>query len=136
MKDTDLQKLLGGLEKIEKVFSCSLVEWRHIIQDAATLWKTCPYQVGQMVQLNKTPEVTEEKSWGWLGAKHFLIKGAAARVATREFYDGRFVFGLHFQDESWMDYQGHKQPVSKAGLYCFSESWLEKFVDKQYTEDQ
>ena len=67
MKDTDLQKVLDGLAKIENVFGCSLVEWRHIIQDANTFWEKCPYQMGQAVQLTKTPEISREISWGWLG---------------------------------------------------------------------
>jgi hypothetical protein len=135
MKDTDIQKIIDGLEKIGSIFGCSLIEWRHILQSANSLWSKCPYQIGQAVQLNKTPEITQEKSWGWMGSKHFLIKGAVAHIKTREFYDGRFVFGLNFQDESWIDFEGKIHPKTEESIYCFGESWLEAFDEKRYTED-
>jgi hypothetical protein len=135
MKDTDLQKVLDGLDKIGSVFGCSLVEWRHIIQDANTVWQKCPYQVGQLVQLTRAPKITREEGWGWLHASHFLIKGAAAYVATRQFYDGRFVFGLHFREESWIDFDGKVHPKTEKGLYMFGESWIQSFEETRYTED-
>jgi hypothetical protein len=135
MNDTDLQKMLEGLEKIGSVLGCSIIEWRYILQSANTIWQKCPYQIGQAVQLNKTPEITGEKSWGWLHASHFLIKGAIAHIKTRKFYDGRFVFGLNFQDESWIDFEGKIHTRPDKSLYMFGENWIEPFEQKQYTED-
>ena len=135
MKDTDLPKLLEDLEKIGNIFGCSIIDWRYILQSANSLWQNCPFQVGQLVRLNKTPEITQEKRWGWMCGKHFLIKGAAATIETRSFYDGRFVFGLLFQDDSWISYDGKINPHTEKHIYSFGQSWLEPFVEKQYTED-
>lgn len=60
-----------------------------------------------------------------MGAKHFLVKGAKARVHERQFYDDRFTFGLIFEDETWINLEGIPQQVSEKHLYSFGESWLE-----------
>lgn len=93
-----------------------------------------PYKVGDRVRLTRTPEITEEKSWGWLGSKHFLIEGATAvvrEIDIRKYKSddsGKFVYGLHFDNESWVDKDGQINMIAddRRALYTFGEDWLER----------
>jgi len=124
MKESDLLDLLDKVKKIENLTNGNLQHWIYVLNNANSLWLKAPFQVGDLVMLNKTPEITVEKSWGWMGSRHYLIKGALARVHERSFYDGRFVFGLLFEDESYKDYNGKINPVKEKHVYSFGESWL------------
>lgn len=91
-----------------------------------------PFKIGDRVRLTKTPEITQDKAWGWLGAKHFLIKGAIAEVCSvdiRKADDGSgvFTYELRFEKDSWIDQYGqlHMRLGDKRSLYSFSELWLE-----------
>jgi hypothetical protein len=126
MKEADLSVIINAMEQMEKITHVHLGDWKHIFKDACTIWQKCNFIVGDKVKLNKTPVINTEESWGWLGSKHFLIKGAMATVRTREFYNGHFVFGLHFDHESWIDGNGKARPVKDTkSLFMFSETWLE-----------
>ena len=80
-----------------------------------------PYKVGQRVMLKETPEISLEKSWGWMTGKHFLVKGSIAKVATISASGRGFSYGLHFEKETWIDREGKEQPVDRPGLYLFHE---------------
>lgn len=125
MREDDVEKIIEGIQTLEKLSGGNLTHWRYVLNNANSLWKRCPYKVGDKVQLNKTPEISFEKSWGWMGGKHFLIEGAVAKVADRQFYDGQFVFGLMFDNETWISPTDGKLnlPYSKC-IYSFGESWL------------
>jgi len=134
MRDNDLKDFLDKIQMLEKVFNINLNHYKYVLEGANTIWMRSPFKVGDLVRLNKTPEITEEKSWGWLGAKHFLIKGALARVETRQFYDGKFVYGLSFDEESYISpITGKVTPVKDNGIYSFGESWLESAEYEQLT---
>jgi hypothetical protein len=80
--------------------------------------------------LKTTPDINPETSWGWMGAKHFLVEGAVATVVDRQFYKGMFRFGLKFDDESWINqHDGSINAVeeSKRGVYYFYEKSIERF---------
>ena len=124
MKESDLQSIIDAIGHLEKITGGHLGSWKTYLRDANSIWQKCPYQIGERVMLVKTPVINAKESWGWLGAKHFLIQGATATVHQREFYDGRFIFGLYFDDETWIDHKGKKQPVDSPGMYMFGESWL------------
>lgn len=124
MKENDIQNILEGIKSLEKLSGGNMHQWRYTLENANSIWKRCPFQVGDLVRLTKTPEITKEKSWGWLGAKHFLIEGAIGRIAHREFHDGLFFFYVQFAHETWIDYQGVEKPVDSIANYCFSENWL------------
>lgn len=124
MRESDLQGIVGAIEQLEKITGGHLGNWKYCLQDANTVWNKSPYKVGDRVALTKTPVINEHEAWGWLGAKHFLVKGAIATVVDRQFYDGHFLFGLHFDDESWMDHNGQKHLKDKPSMYMFWETQL------------
>ena len=86
----------------------------------------CPYKIGDRVQLTKEPEILS--SSGLYYFKHFLIKGAIATVESQDFRDGKFRFGLIFDDESWisrMDGTITKAYPAPHHVFGFSEDYLE-----------
>ena len=83
----------------------------------------CPYKIGDRVQLARDPEIPS----GWYHSKHFLIKGAIATVQSHDFRDGKFLFGLIFDEESWICADGkmNKVEATRHCVYPFSEDYLE-----------
>ena len=85
-----------------------------------------PFKKGDRVVLIETPVINEEVAWGWMGSKHFLIKGAKGTVSELDFYEGAFRAGVHFDNESWIDSDGNIHPREEPHQYWFSEKWLVK----------
>jgi len=83
----------------------------------------CPYKIGDRVQLTRSFE--KQHGHGWNASAHFLIKGAIATVIDCDFRDELFVFGLSFDDESWIDAQGIAQPKSNH-TFSFSENFIKE----------
>ena len=85
----------------------------------------CPYKIGDRVQLTKEPEILSGS--GWYGSKHFLIKGAIATVQSHDFRDDNFLFGLVFDEESWVSSDGkiNKLAANRRGVFQFLEDYLE-----------
>ena len=81
----------------------------------------CPYKIGDRVQLTRSFE--KQHGHGWNASAHFLIEGAIATVINCDFRDGLFVFGLSFDDESWIDAQGVTRPTSNH-TFSFSENFI------------
>ena len=106
----------------------SLVEER--VSDALLMLFTrfAPFRVGDRVRLTETPEISEKVSWGWLGGKHFLVKGALATVQTVDVCKDKFRAGLIFDDDSWIDRDGVRHPADPRdrGAYTFSERFVER----------
>lgn len=91
--------------------------------------RLAPFKVGDRVKLTKTPEITKDKSWGWIGSKHFLIEGAKATVVEVDIYKGKFSLGLHFDRESRLHYETGEEifkDPDKKSIYTFNEEWVEK----------
>jgi hypothetical protein len=84
-----------------------------------------PHKLGDTVTLKRTPRIDESHAWGWMGGKHFLIKGARATVAKVTASGDGFTYGLHFENETWKDREGMEHPRDKASLYLFHEKELE-----------
>jgi hypothetical protein len=124
MKENDLQGIINAVEQLEKVTGGHLGCWKTYLKDANTIWQKCPYKMGDRVALTKTPIINKNEGWGWLGSKHFLVQGAIATIVERDFHDGHFIFGLHFDDETWIDNNGNKQPVDRHAMYMFWETYL------------
>lgn len=86
-----------------------------------------PFKVGDRVILAKTPNITPEKSWGWMGSKHFLIKGAAGTVRSVSVDRDGFSFQVEFDDESFIHpFTKQVTPVTEKHTYHFGEDWLVK----------
>lgn len=111
--------------------------WKKLRTYAEALFQRAPFKVGDRVRLTKTPEISETKSWGWLGAKHFLVKGAMATVAEVDFSDGHFEAWLHFDDESWMSsIDGKIHPVEEKAMYHFWETQIERVPSDSPSEEK
>lgn len=124
MRETDIQNIMDGVKTLERLSGGNLHHWRYVLENANSIWQKSPFKVGDLVRLTKTPEISKEKSWGWLGSKHFFIEGAIAKVVERQFYDGLFVYGLMFEDETWIDMNGKKNLPDRPAIYFFGENWL------------
>jgi len=97
----------------------------------AVLTHYAKFKVGDRVQLAKTPNINEQNAPGWLGSKHFLVKGARGTVVSADFSiggSGALRYGIQFDDESWL------HPIDKTTVlvepdrrheYSFGEEWLE-----------
>lgn len=83
-----------------------------------------PFKIGERVILTKTPEIGSVDRWGWLGSKHFLIKGAVGSVTFVEADGDGFRFSVVFDDDSWIDHHGVKQPTKEKGHFGFREDYL------------
>lgn len=134
MDDTDLTKIMDGLKKIDEVFGGTTLtyQWRYILECANTIWDRCPFSKGDRVALTKTPDINPDTSWGWMGAKHFLVEGAVATVVDRQFYKGMFRFGLKFDNDSWIHHRDgsiNPREENDRGLYYFGEKDIERLVE-------
>jgi hypothetical protein len=99
---------------------------RRLTDNYKFLLTLAPHQIGDRVMLAETPEITPTQRWGWMGAKHFLVKGAKATVKEVE-ADGReFGYMLEFDDDSWIDSgnEVHLSPPGSRGAYCFAPKFV------------
>lgn len=85
-----------------------------------------PFKVGDKVRLTTTPEITETKSWGWMGAEHFLVKGAQGMVKDVDYHNNWFFANVEFDDETWKDKDGVCRLVDEKSIFVFAETFLEK----------
>ncbi len=86
-----------------------------------------PFKPGDRVALTKTPEITGEKSWGWLGSKHFLVEGAVGVVVSIDADERGFSAMVQFDDESYIDHRTKAVcPVAEKDrhVYGFREQSL------------
>jgi hypothetical protein len=120
-----LDLLAGTAEKLAAVQELG---WHvgKLREYAKGLFERAPFRVGDRVRLTKTPEITKEKAWGWLAAKHYLIKGAEGLVHEVDFHDGLFQASIFVDDETWIDSEGEKHPCTEKHLYCFWEGQIER----------
>jgi hypothetical protein len=107
----------GWVWQLEKLVACH-----------SRLLDLSPIQAGDTVALTKTPEISESKSWGWLGGKHYLVKGERAKVARIEIgHGGEWRYYLNFENETWIDsYTGKKNKPSTPADYGFDEDYIVK----------
>jgi hypothetical protein len=84
-----------------------------------------PFKVGDRVELAVTPVINEKTRWGWMGCKHFLIKGAAGTVASSSCGTKGFRFGIIFDEESWISpLDKSVNPTSEPHEFWFGEGSL------------
>lgn len=100
--------------------------WKKLQAYAQGLFDRAPFKAGDRVRLTVTPDINEKDSWGWMHAKHFLVKGALATVHSVDFSDGLFNALCVFDDETYLHYHTkEKLPVDRPSLYHFWETKLE-----------
>ncbi len=98
----------------------------------ALFTRFCPFKENQLVRLTKTPLITEETAYGWLGCRHFLVEGAIARVASVDYVDGKFACQVTFETQSWINSETKKlMPKPHGSLFSFSEDYLEPIGEQK-----
>ena len=131
-------EVLAAFDALSKVTSRSEHKWHwdKLRAYAVGLFDRAPFKPGDRVRLTRTPDITPEKAWGWMGSRHFLLKGAMGTVVSTDFSDGHFEAYVVFDDESWRDNSGvlHK-PVSPA-QYHFWETSLERVAEEAPKEPE
>lgn len=81
-----------------------------------------PYQPGTRLKLTKTPVITTNEKWGWLGAKHVLVAGAIGTVREVEVDCNGFSYLLDFESETWIAHHSkvvHPYPPEERHLFRF-----------------
>ena len=125
----DLTNFREGMDMIEKgmrkfqggpfdYYLRKLTECHDLLID-----KYAPFRVGDRVFLTEAPRITPDKSPGWLGCEHFLVRGAAGTVREVD-VDGRgFSAAVEFDDESWIcDFgadKGKVMPIEPEARHTF-----------------
>lgn len=100
--------------------------WKKLQEYAQGLFDRAPFKVGDRVRLTETPDINPETSWGWMCAKHFLVKGAVATVTSVDFREGKFNALCAFDDETWKDDKGVLHPKDRVSHFQFWETKLER----------
>jgi hypothetical protein len=123
-----IDKVLVAVETFEDVvrYSEHKWHWKKLREYAQALFERAPFKVGDRVQMTVTPEITPEKSWGWMGARHFLVKGSLATVREVDFSDGHFCAWLHFDLDSWKSDDGTVHPSERKSLFCLWDTQIER----------
>lgn len=85
--------------------------------------KYAAFCLGDKVQLKITLTITEKTNHGWMGAKHFLVKGATGTIAEVGCNGKGFYYLVDFDDQTYISY-GERKSVSQHGLYHFKEESL------------
>lgn len=120
---------LTGLEEIRQLYK-RLTLTSYDIEQIRTTFnemfeRFCPFKVGDRVRLVRDWTDPRGDSPGWHHHMHTLVRDNVAVVKGRDFRNGKFIFDLLFDKETWVDKDGVEHPVSKKGTFCFREDWLE-----------
>ena len=88
-----------------------------------------PFKKGDRIKLSKTPEITLDKSWGWMGSKHFLVKGAKGTVQAVDLdaRNKKFYAEVVFDNESWKNSNDGVVTLydkDKRHNYAFGEDYI------------
>lgn len=125
-------KMFSKVDDFIRHFPSENITWymAKLQEYANGLFERSPFQKGGRVRLTKTPEINSKVSWGWLGAKHFLVKGAQGTIKTIDYQDGKFRVGVLFDNETWKSSLDNKTyPVKDKSIFLFNEDSLEVFVE-------
>jgi hypothetical protein len=94
--------------------------------------KAAKFKKGSRIQLKEDVDTNDKP--GWEHCKHFLIKGAKATIRDVDYMNGKYVYDLEFDNESWIkDYEGFTKlkkpvevPIEDKHVFRFTEKHLEK----------
>jgi hypothetical protein len=97
--------------------------------------KYAPFKVGDRVELTETPTITKSEAWGWLSAKHFLVKGAIGKVVEVDVDGDGFTAYVQFEEDSWIEGRTGRvnpTPSTDRGNYGFRERWLRRIITPEH----
>ena len=125
-----MKAMTEGVELAQSKMNCIGGKPSEYIQELIDgLFSFAQFKEGDRVQLSKTPRITQEKSWGWMGSKQFLKKDAMATVESVGWRaKGKtFTYGIVFDDETFINSITKKpESVDHKHSYCFSESYIKR----------
>ncbi|MCK4843066.1 MAG: hypothetical protein KAT04_14490 [Methylococcales bacterium] len=84
--------------------------------------KYAPFQKGDRIKIVKKPRIGN----GWIGSRHFLIKGSEGIIQDVDFYNNHFCADVIFDNETWIDSNGDERPVSVKSTYRMWEKQIKK----------
>lgn len=136
-----IDRRLAALAQLENAIRADQSDWywKKLREYATALFERAPFRPGDRVRLIKTPVITEEKTPGWVCAKHFLVAGAIGTVRYVDFREGLFNAMVIWDDESYVGYPpGPPIPVEPAGRHLFThwEGSLERVPVQSESEDR
>jgi len=130
----NIEKVKEGLALIDRgmgILGSGPVDYyaSRLVECYEFLLTLAPHKVGDRVRLTDTPTINAKESWGWLGDKHFLIKGAVATVFSVEADGNGFFYGVQFDADSWINSYTkvvNPRPPKERHVFNFSARWLEQ----------
>lgn len=133
----DIEKVRAGLKLLEQgmaMLGGGPMDYycRRLTECYDYLLTLAPHKIGDRVRLTDTPVINERESWGWLGAKHFLVKGAIATVVSVDAHGDGFSYGLEFEHDSWINSytkEVNPRPPKERDVYGFKGRWIEGLRD-------
>lgn len=93
------------------------------------LFSFAKFKEGERVQLARDYDCS--KAPGWAGSEHFLKEGATAVVSDIDYNERGFIYGIVFDNETWLDQKGVARPVISKHEYSFRESDLDPVRSKK-----
>ena len=106
------------------IFSLQHPSWMNITLKkiaacAEEFFNRLEFKEGREVALTATPEINSETSWGWMGSRHFLKKGAKGGVVREvDFCKGKVRVGVEFYNQTYIC-DGIEKPISSPDIYIF-----------------
>lgn len=102
-----LQMIQEGISKIESFDYClgALADYVDKALESA------PFRVGDRVALRQDIHVPKDS--GWYSSRHFLTMGSRADVHNVQITDGEWICDVCFDNESYINAQGHIIPITK-----------------------
>ena len=126
-KDTELAGLVRLGKELAGNMQTAHYQLQKLQQYRDALFEMSDFQVGDHAALNRTPEISRTKNFGWIGGKHFLLQGAVAEVVELDWYcgstSGDFQLGVKFEDES-TSLQRTPVPAEKRSLFWMPAAWF------------
>lgn len=133
MNERKIVEMLNAIDKLNSDIKCfnntmSSGPASYYLRKLLEYYEGCmthaKFKPGNRVELTKTPDL--KNSAGWLHCKHFLVKGAKATVEEADYSTQRgYTYRVVFDDESWVDTKGEKQPTKDKHMFCFAEEFLQ-----------
>ncbi len=129
MNLTDRAKVNETLCAVARLANHTAAEHLQDATDALDiLHSLAEFKEGQFVKLAGTPKIPLANGrHGWIGARHYLVEGAAGVIKQVWWYGGTFRYAVGMADESWLDAKGKIHPMPFEHLYHFKQKQLARW---------
>ena len=86
-----------------------------------------PFKIGDRVTICKAPNCDND----WRHHAQDLVVGAKATVRSIDVYKGRWRIDVMLDEETWIDREGVRRPVSQKHTFCLHEEEIEHLAGEQ-----